>query len=147
MTQQALAKIIQKHIPAVVFRCTKGPNISYDSAQRGVDRYVGYRALWMKVIIRAAFDWVSYRDAMKLESRKEAEKAYKWLFQPSQLFNSFENVCHLVDLPPDKIRHWVQTLTKEHVAKIEHLEREGGGVPILEAERRLIENMDEDEDA
>src|SRR5512140_3817167 len=100
MTQQALARLIREHMPTVVF-VPVTRKLKCDTPQRGVDRYVGYRALWMKVIIRAAFDWVSYRDSTKLEQRKEAEKAYKWLFHQSTLFNSFENVCQLVDLPPD----------------------------------------------
>lgn len=129
-------------VPQVIFfPFGKGP--VWNATQRSVDPYVGYRALWMKVIIRAAFDWVSYRDATKIELRKEAEKAEKWLFEPSELFNSFGNICHLVDLPPEKIRTWVRSLTKEHVAKIEHLERESiDPLALLEAERRLIEETD-----
>jgi hypothetical protein len=101
----------------------------------------------LKVIIRAAFDWVSYRDALKIEQRKEAEKAYRWLFEPSELFNSFENICDLVNFPPDKIRKWVRSLTKEHVAKIEHLERDNvNQVSLIEAQRQLIEDFPEDED-
>jgi hypothetical protein len=113
------------------------------SIHYGTDPYVGYRALWMKVIIRAAFDWVSYRDSMRLDQKKEADKAHKWLFKPSAHFNSFENICHLVDLPHDKIRDWVSTLTKEHVAKIEHLERESSTnqIALVQAELRLIEEM------
>jgi len=144
MTQQALAKMANRLVPDVTYypsACRSMP----DSMQRSVDRYVGYRALWMKVIIRAAFDWVSYRDSLKLEHRKIAEYAFVWLFQPSELFNSFENVCHLVDLPPEKIRAWARHLTKEHVAKIEHLERDSATPLVLaEAERRLIGEMFED---
>lgn len=115
--------------------------------QRSCDRYVGYRALWMKVIIRAAFDWVSYRDSNKLELRKIADSSYHWIFEPNRLFNSFENVCQLVGLAPSTIRSWVRTLTKEHVAKIEHLEREPNGtgpVTLMSAQHKLLkEKMDE----
>lgn len=145
MTLASIARLQAKFPPpATVFlRYSKTPN--WSTTQRSVDPYVGYRALWMKVIIRAAFDWVSYRDATKLELKKEAEKAEKWLFEPNELFNSFDNICHLVDLPPDKIRVWARALTKEHVAKIEHLERESlSPIALLEAERRLIEDVDED---
>jgi hypothetical protein len=111
------------------------------------DKAVGYRALWLKVIIRAAFDWVSYRDSLKLEQRKEAERAYKWLFLPSEMMNSFENVCQLIDIPAPNIRVWVSGLTKEHVAKIEHLERESSSpVALAEAERNLIEDVYHDGD-
>ena len=146
MTQAVLARLVKEYVPATVYMPSLR-KLSCDTPQHGVDRYVGYRALWMKVIIRAAFDWVSYRDSSKLEQRKEAEKAFKWLFHQSVLFNSFENVCQLVDLPPDKIRRWVQTLTREHVAKIEHLERESSVLALLEAEKNLIEELSGDEDA
>lgn len=146
MTPQALTRIRKAYLPMVVF-VPSAQRLRYDSPQRSVDRYVGYRALWMKVIIRAAFDWVSYRDSTKLELRKEAEKAYKWLFESSLLFNSFENVCSIVDLPPDMMRYWVRSLTREHVAKIEHLERESSGISLLAAERKLIAELYGDEDA
>jgi hypothetical protein len=146
MTQTALARLVERHVPSVVY-VPNQMRSSVDTPQRGVDRYVGYRALWMKVIIRAAFDWVSYRDSQKLEQRKVAEFAFVWLFKPSQLFNSFENICHLVDLPPEKIRRWAKKLTKDHVAKIEHLERDPAGpnqVEISEAQRNLIEAQPEE---
>lgn len=144
MTQLALTRLVQRHVPDVVYL----PNVyrgSCDSVQRSSDRYVGYRALWMKVIIRAAFDWVSYRDSTKLEHKKIAEHAHAWLFQPSELFNSFESICQLVDLPPDKLRVWVKRLTKAHVAKIEHLERDSTNpLLLIEAERRLVEDLPEE---
>jgi hypothetical protein len=143
MTSAALTKLRQKFAPPATIFLPTYQIKNWHATQRSMDPYVGYRALWMKVIIRAAFDWVSYRDVSKLEQRKEAEKAYKWLFAPNELFNSFENICQLVDLPPEKIRCWVKTLTKEHVAKIEHLERESTSpLALLEAERRLIEEHD-----
>lgn len=87
------------------------------------DRYAGVRALWIKVIIRAVFDWVAYRDSTRLFQRKLAESAYVWLFRPSELFNSFENVCHMLDIDPNKVRDWAKKMNKDQVAKIEHLER------------------------
>ena len=145
MTSATLARLTLAHsLPVFVPR---GERFSWDSPTRGFDRYIPYRALWMKVIIRAAFDWVSYRDAIKLEQRKEAERAYRWLFEPSELFNSFENICDLVNLPPDSIRSWAKCLTKEHVAKIEHLERDNTNpVALMEAQRRVIEDSFEDEE-
>lgn len=145
MTHQALARMTIRLVPPIVYQPTDRRRMP-DAMQRSVDRYVGYRALWMKVIIRAAFDWVSYRDSSKLEHKKIAEYANTWLFSDSELFNSFENVCHLVDLPPEKIRAWAKKLTKEHVAKIEHLERDSAApVALIDATRGLIEGMpDED---
>lgn len=117
----------------------------WDFHYNSSDPYVGYRALWLKVIIRAAFDWVTYRDSTKLENLKDAERAAKWLFEPSDLPNSFENVCQMVDLPPEKMRFWAKTLSKEQVAKIEHLERETNVSPLalMSAQRKLIEDLDE----
>jgi hypothetical protein len=126
------------------------PNIKktiWDDNQRSVDRYVGYRALWMKVIIRAAFDWVSYRDSPRIEFRKEAERAHRWLFGQNELINSFENICQLLDLSPSRLRDWAKALTKDHVAKIEHLERESATpVVFAEAQRKLLHRTDEDDE-
>lgn len=143
MSPLALRRLAVAAIPPTVY--IPQPYSLIESPQHGPDPYVGYRALWMKVIIRAAFDWVSYRDSMRLDQRKEADKAFKWLFKPNVHFNSFENICHLVDLPPEKIRTWVSSLTKEHVAKIEHLERESSTnqLALVQAELRLIEEMEE----
>lgn len=79
--------------------------------------------MWIKVIIRAVFDWVAYRDSSRLFQRKLAEGAQFWLFSSSELFNSFENVCHMLDLDPGRVRNWARTMSKDQVAKIEHLER------------------------
>lgn len=87
-------------------------------------RYAGVRALWMKVIIRAVFDWVTYKDSTKLDKRKYAESADAWLFQKNLLFNSFENVCKQLDMDPERIRVQVKKMTKDDVSKIEHLERD-----------------------
>lgn len=88
-------------------------------------RYSGIRALWLKVILRAIFDWVTYRHSTKLMQRKMAENAYNWLFQPNALFNSFENVCKMLDIDPDTIRERAEAMTPMDIAKIEYLEREG----------------------
>lgn len=90
----------------------------------GDKRYAGVRALWMKVIVRAVFDWVTYRDHSKLEKRKHAESAHSWLFDKSLLFNSFDNVCKYLDIDPERIRSRAKMMTKEDVAKIEHMERD-----------------------
>jgi hypothetical protein len=87
------------------------------------DRYAGIRALWIKVIIRAIFDWVGGRDHPKLAKRKEAELAHTWIFKESLLFNSFDNVCKYVDLNPVVVRDRIRNISKEQVKKIEYLER------------------------
>lgn len=97
--------------------------VSIRGSNRTVERYSGHKALWLRVIIRAAFDLASYRNDSRLVYRKHADNAQKWLFERNYLFNSFESVCALLNIPPDPIRHWACTLTKEDVQKMEHLER------------------------
>jgi hypothetical protein len=88
------------------------------------DRYVGFRVLWLKVIIRAVFDWVTYRDSLKLDKRKQAENAANWLFNENHLFNGLENVCVMLDLIPVRVRTWAKSMSKDQVTKMEHLERD-----------------------
>lgn len=86
-------------------------------------RYAGVRALWIKVIIRAVFDWVSYKNSNRLMQRRLAEDASAWLFRPSLLFNSFENICFYLGLNPTTVRSWARSITRKQVSKIEILER------------------------
>jgi hypothetical protein len=87
-------------------------------------RYTGIVALWLKVIIRAVFDWVSYRDSQRLEQKKLAERAHQWLFLPSEHMNSFVAICYMIDIDVDKCRQWAKSISKDQISKIEHLERE-----------------------
>lgn len=89
------------------------------------ERYAGFKALWAKVIIRAVFDWVTYRDSPKVEKWKVAEAAASWLFEPNELFNGFENICRILDISPEQIRAKARAMTKDNVFKIEHRERDG----------------------
>lgn len=93
------------------------------------DRYSGVRILLMKVIIRAMFDWASYKDHPKLDKRKDAENARVWLFEKSRHPNSFESICLALGLQPKKIRERAAVMTKEDVAKIEFKDRR----PVIEA--------------
>ena len=88
-----------------------------------LEKYVGVRTLWVKVIIRAVFDWVSYKDSQKIQQLKLAESAHGWLFKPSEVFNSFENVCFYLDMSPSNIRNWAQSLSPDQVLKIELSDR------------------------
>lgn len=104
---------------------------SYPTSGSG-DRYAGVRTLWLKVIIRAIFDWVTYRDSPRLMQKKLAESAASWLFEDSELFNGFENICGNLDVNPEDIRERARAMSKDDVAKIEHLERSG------ESEEKLV---------
>ena len=54
----------------------------------------------------------------------------------------------MVDLPPEKMRVWAKNLSKDQVAKIEHLERETNLSPLslMQAQRRMIEDLDDEYD-
>ena len=109
------------------------------------DRYAGIRALWLKVIIRAVFDWVQYRDSTRLPQRKLAEGAKAWLFESNDVFNGFENLCFSLDVDPNRIRKWASELSKEQVAKIEHLDREPNS-PTIQAFSLVFGEPEESED-
>lgn len=93
---------------------------------RTVDNYrhAGVKALWIKVIVRAVFDWVTCRYSDDIRKLKLAQSASAWLFQASVLFNGFENICFYLDLDPERVRRWARNVTPDQVVKIEHLERE-----------------------
>jgi len=97
------------------------------------DRYAGVRMLWIKVIIRAIYDWITYRDSTKFHFRKLAESAEIWMFQENHTFNSFDNICTYINLEPSKVRSRIKSMSKEDAKKIEFLDRVS------------YENMDESE--
>jgi hypothetical protein len=122
------------------------PAINFGQPLHTLERYAGYKALWLRVIIRAAFDLASYKDDRRLEYRKYASNAKKWLFEESYLFNSFENICIMLQIPPGPIRQWASTLTKDEVQKMEHLERGSSSTPkdtLLLAEARIEDDEGE----
>ena len=99
--------------------------------------------MWLKVIVRAAFDWVSYRDSDKLLQKKLADSASLWLFEPSDLFNGFDSICLSLDIDPCRVRSWVKGLSKDQIAKIEHLERDHGysaALPLLKVRKSEIDD-------
>lgn len=97
------------------------------SVSYNAERYLPYRVLWAKVIIRATYDYALWKDSPDLRLRKFAEDAEKWLFEPSDLELSFENICFAFDFPAEKIRQKTRTLTRNDVKKLEFRERQGRG--------------------
>lgn len=84
----------------------------------------GVRALWVKVIVRAVFDYVTYKRSNLLQRRRWAITAHNWLWGPSiGFFNNFENICFHLGIDPNKVRMRAKTITKNDVKKIEHLDR------------------------
>jgi hypothetical protein len=98
------------------------------------DPYAPYRLLWVKVIIRAAYDYALWKDSKDLRHRKFAEDARKWLFDPSDLEFGLPNICEIWGFPLEKIRRFARNLTKEEVKKLEFKERQGRElVPLVTA--------------
>lgn len=93
------------------------------------ERYAPVRLLWIKAIIRAAFDYALYRDHRDLKLRKFAIDAERWLFEPSLLINSLENICQSLDINIDLVRIFSRRVTREQVKKMEFLERAGSRDP------------------
>jgi thymidylate synthase ThyX len=87
------------------------------------DRYMGYRALWLKVVVRAVFDYVTYKDCSKLDKKRLADTAETWLFKPNICFNGFENICRMLDIDPDRVRERALSLSQADVDRIKHYER------------------------
>ena len=102
--------------------------------------YENFRLLWIKVILRAAYDWVLYRDAKNRASRRIAESAYKWLFEDyfekiryrkgnkvtvklERPFNSLFFLCRELDLDIKKVRIFATTLSKKEIRKLEFFTR------------------------
>lgn len=95
------------------------------STSYNAERYVPYRVLWAKVIIRAAYDYALWRDSKESRLRKFAQDAERWIFESSDLELSFENICFAFDFPVEKIRKRTRALTKQDVKKLEFRERHG----------------------
>jgi hypothetical protein len=102
------------------------------------ERYTPCRVMWVKVIIRAAYDYALWRDSADLRLRKYAEDARKWFFEASGLFNSFENICFLFRLPAKELLEWAKNLTRDQVKKFEFLERTGKDPITLALETTLV---------
>ncbi len=89
------------------------------------ERYVPYKVLWAKVIIRAAYDYALWKDSKDLRLKKFAQDAERWLFEPSDIELSFENICSSFDFPIERIRTRTRAMTKDDVKKLEFRERHG----------------------
>ena len=112
------------------------------------DRYAGIRVLWLKIIVRAISDLILYRGVPDLAKRRDAETASIWMFQPHVCFNGFENVCHMLDVDPDKIRARTRSLSKREA---ENLERAMDDIEVRNLRNKkvlglLVGRVDDDED-
>lgn len=89
------------------------------------ERYVPYRVLWAKVIVRAIFDYALWKESKELRLRKCAQDAERWLFYDSALVNGFERICEILQLDKNTIRGYARKFTRDQVRKLEFKEREG----------------------
>lgn len=119
--------------PEVVYPKPKTPATVSSSASYNAERYLPYRILWAKVIVRAAYDYALWKDSSDLRLRKFAQDAEHWLFEPSDLELSFENICFAYDFPVERIRRKTRTLTRDDVKKLEFRERQGRSELLGEA--------------
>lgn len=94
------------------------------AARPGMYRYAWVKLLWRKVIVRAIYDYVLWKDIPKTRKRHDAQDAARWLFEPSELNNSLEQICLIADVDIGKIRAYAKTATKAEVKKLEHIERD-----------------------
>jgi hypothetical protein len=99
-------------------------------------KYGSYRTLWIRVYIRAVFDFVQYQDVTDVKLRRHAEDAHRWLFEPAEGFNSFEHICEVFDLPLATLRSFARKITKEDVKRMEHIDGDG---LILRAQEHIAE--------
>lgn len=106
------------------------------------ERYIPYRLLWAKVIIRAAYDYALWKDSKELRLKKYAQDAEKWLFESSSLELGFESICFKFDFPIEKIRERARNLTKDDVKKLEFRERNGPDLLSEESEIFDLDNTD-----
>ena len=102
--------------------------------------YENFRLLWIKVILRATYDWVLYRDSKSRAAQRIAENAYKWLFEDyfekvryreknkiiikmERPFNSLFFLCEELDLDITTVRAFARRLNKKQIRKSEFFTR------------------------
>lgn len=127
-------------------------NTTEHAGGKKVSEHECFRLLWIKVILRAAYDWVLYRNSKNHITKNIAESAYRWLFDPEaikhritignktkvilvQAPNSLENICDAIDLDVDSVRRFAKRLTRADIKKMEFLERstkKKGPIPVEE---------------
>lgn len=102
--------------------------------------YENFRLLWIKVILRAAYDWVLYRDSKSQAAKRIADNAYAWLFEDyfektyiiedgkrkqilERPFNSLQNLCIEIDLDIETVRKFARRMNRKDIRKLEFFTR------------------------
>ncbi len=113
---------------------------SFYIEKRKLPEHEAIRLLWIKVILRAAYDWVLYRDSKNNTYKKIAGDAFRWLFEISKEtvivnmnnkfivvdssgFNTLEKLCDVLDIEIESVRKFANKLTRGDVKKLEFLDR------------------------
>ncbi len=111
-----------------------------DLSPRKIGEHECFRLLWIKVILRASYDWVLYRDSKSKNLQRIAFDAHRWLFEPirdrkiikikgreietfREEFNSLYRLCEALDIEIDCVRKFAATLTRDKVRKLEFFDR------------------------
>jgi hypothetical protein len=107
---------------------------------RRLEIYENFRLLWIKVILRAAYDWVLYRDSKNQAYKRIADSADIWLFGDymekirrevdgvvrivlERPANSLHCLCEELDLDIETVRRFAKRLTKKDIRKLEFFTR------------------------
>ena len=100
----------------------------------------GFKLIWYKVILRAVYDYVLYKDSKNKSLKRLADSATKWIFfsalEDGSIvrdgirikgkllpFNSLESLCIILDLDIQEIRKFANKLTRKDIRKIEFFQR------------------------
>lgn len=111
---------------------------------RRLEIYENFRLLWIKVILRAAYDWVLYRDSRSQAYKRVADNAYRWLFEDyfekvktfeegvlqiklERPFNSLFSLCEELDLDIETVRKFARKMTRRDIRKLEFFTRNRKG--------------------
>jgi hypothetical protein len=85
------------------------------------EHYHPVRALWARVIVRAICDYVVLKSARDIRSKRDFRALQKFLFEEQ---SGLHNICSVIDLSVEKVRHRALTMTIDEVRKIEHRDRD-----------------------
>src|SRR3954470_901477 len=121
--EQDLSIVPSKMAGTVVGRSGYDPTVYHD-------RYSPVRMLWLRVIVRAAWDFAMYKDSTRMKEQKLALDASRWLFDPSSLVNGLENICRTLGVSVEAARRFAREMTKDKVKKMDLCERQGRD-PVL----------------
>lgn len=89
------------------------------------------KALLLEVILRAASDWVLYKEHPRLMYQDWAKDAATWLFEEApghpnwrerarngKTLTSFVAICEVLDFDPELVRRHIRSLTKQRIVSM-----------------------------